>query len=70
MGRRTLTSFGLAVKRRLLERGMTQKQLAEKLGISETRVSEALYGAVSGKKHKELIATELGIKLPTKTRRQ
>lgn len=59
-----LTYFGLAVKRELLERRMTQKQFCELEGIPVNRFTEILYGVRPGKRYRSKIADALNIKGP------
>ncbi|MTI82713.1 MAG: Rha family transcriptional regulator [Firmicutes bacterium] len=56
-----LTTFGLEVKRALLDRQMTQKQFCTKHNIPENRFSEILYGSKPGNKYRAKIAQALGI---------
>lgn len=56
-----LTSFGLAVKRALLERQMTQKRFCEMEGIPVNRFTEILYGVRPGKRYRNRIVVALGI---------
>lgn len=37
-------NFGIEVKKRLLDMGMKQTELAEKIGVSESYISEVLSG--------------------------
>lgn len=37
-------NFGIGVKKRLLDIGMKQAELAEKIGVSESYISEVLSG--------------------------
>lgn len=37
-------SFGIEIKKRLLDIGMKQAELAEKIGVSESYISEVLSG--------------------------
>lgn len=64
MKKRTLTPFGLEVKKRLLETGITQKAFCERHDIGETRFCEVIYGVMPGYKHKEKIAKALKINVP------
>ncbi len=64
MQKRVLTPFGLDVKKRLLEMGLTQKEFCRLNNISETRFSEILYGVLPGKKYYQTIARELNIRIP------
>lgn len=56
-----LTPFGVAVKKSLLERHMTQKEFCEKEGIPVNRFTEILYGLRPGKRYRLRIARRLGI---------
>lgn len=56
-----LTPFGIRVKKRLIDRGMTQAELAALLGCDEPYMSRILSGERSGKKYREKIAEILGI---------
>ncbi|WP_035296157.1 Rha family transcriptional regulator [Brevibacillus thermoruber] len=56
-----LTPFGLEVKKRLLELGMTQQAFCEKYEIPYKRFSEILYGDRPGKKYRGKIAEILKI---------
>lgn len=60
--RNQLTPFGLAVKKRLLEKGMTQGELAEKVGIHGSYLTDILYGNRAGWKYKEQIQELLSLK--------
>lgn len=57
-----LTPFGLATKKRLLDKGMTQKELAEALGIKGCYLTEMLYGIRPGWKYREQIEDILNLK--------
>lgn len=59
----SLTKFGLAVKKRLWERGMTQKALAAAVGVNRDYLSQILYGLKPGKKYKGKIAALLEIEI-------
>ncbi|MEK8131470.1 helix-turn-helix transcriptional regulator [Paenibacillus filicis] len=61
MNKRELTPLGAEVKKRLIDIGMTQGQLAEKIGTSDQYLNLILYGQRSGKKYLSKIMTELGI---------
>ena len=58
--------YGLTVKKRLLEIGMSQKELSEMLGISKANMSMILSGKRKGWKYREEIDYILG---NTKSRR-
>ncbi|MDD2401604.1 MAG: helix-turn-helix transcriptional regulator [Clostridia bacterium] len=51
MQKRQLTHFGMAVKKRLVDLGMTQVQLAEMVGTSKNYLNLIMYGERSGKKY-------------------
>ncbi|MGI6145539.1 MAG: helix-turn-helix transcriptional regulator [Clostridia bacterium] len=51
MRKRQLTPFGVVVKKRLIDLGMTQVQLAEAIGTSKNYLNLILYGDRSGNKY-------------------
>jgi len=51
MQKRQLTPFGVVVKKKLIDLGMTQVQLAEAIGTSKNYLNLILYGDRSGKKY-------------------
>lgn len=57
-----LTPFGLSVKKRLLDKGMTQKELARELGVQGCYLTEILYGIRAGWKYREQIENILSMK--------
>lgn len=61
--KRQLTAFGMLVQKALIERRMTQVQLAEKVGTSNKYLNLILYGERSGEKYLASIAEELGLDL-------
>ncbi len=61
--KRKLTHFGVVVKKRLIEKGMTQVQLAEMVGTSNKYLNLILYGDRSGEKYIDSIAKVLGLDL-------
>jgi transcriptional regulator with XRE-family HTH domain len=61
MRKRQLTPFGMTVKKRLIEKGMTQIRLAEEIGTSKNYVNLILYGERTGKKYIHKIAAVLDI---------
>ncbi|QGP91678.1 hypothetical protein MGLY_10200 [Neomoorella glycerini] len=61
MRKRQLTSFGVAVKKALLEKRISQKEFCQVYNIPENRLSEILYGDRPGKKYREKIAEILDI---------
>lgn len=61
MAKRNLTKFGREVNKRLVELNMTQKALAQKIGVSEVYLSMVLRGHRSGKKYIDVIVKTLGL---------
>lgn len=57
------TPFGTKVKIALIEKNMSNKELAKKLGYSNSTISDVIFGRNCSMRTKELIAKELGIKL-------
>lgn len=60
---RRLTEFGVIVKKKLVEMGKTQKQLAKEIGTSNVYLNLILHGERSGKKYLHKIAEVLKIDL-------
>lgn len=60
---RRLTAFGIEVKKKLIEYGKTQKQLAYEVGTSDVYLNLILHGERSGKKYLNKIADALDIDL-------
>jgi predicted transcriptional regulator len=58
---RQYTVFGLAIKRALLERRITQKKFCEKEGIPVNRLTEMIYGLRPGIKYRQRIIEALGL---------
>ncbi|MBT9778521.1 helix-turn-helix domain-containing protein [Clostridium sp. MCC353] len=56
------TPFGMKVKIALIKNNMTNQELAERLGYTNSTISDVIFGRNSSRKTKELIAKELGIK--------
>ena len=56
-----LTPFGLKVRKRLIDRNMTQVELAALLGCNKQYVHKILIGERSGKKYIEEISRILDI---------
>ncbi|MGP1597820.1 transcriptional regulator [Peptoanaerobacter stomatis] len=50
-----LNSYGLEVKRRLLEIGITQKEFAQMVGINEKHFSKIVTGKKKGWKYRDKI---------------
>ena len=42
--KRKLTKFGVKIKKGLIDKGITQKELAEQIGIAERTIIEIIYG--------------------------
>lgn len=57
------TNFGVRVKIALIERNMSNKELAKKLGYSNSTISDVIFGRNSSSRTMELIARELGIEV-------
>lgn len=57
-----LTPFGLSVKKRLLEIGMSQSELATQIGVCRSYVTDILYGHRAGWKYRDEIETILKMK--------
>lgn len=60
-GKAKLTPLGKAIKKKLVDKGMTQKQLAEELGASETYLCDIFIGRRTGEKYLERMAQILKI---------
>jgi ribosome-binding protein aMBF1 (putative translation factor) len=56
-----LTPFGLAVRKALLERGVTAADMARELGFNENAVRDALRGVKPGIKYRKPIERYLGL---------
>ena len=56
-----LTAFGIIVKKRLIDKGMTQTELAKLLGINKQYLSKIIVGIRSGGKYKKRIIDILDI---------
>jgi transcriptional regulator with XRE-family HTH domain len=63
MQRRKLTTIGILIKKTLIEKGMTQIELAEKIGTSNKYLNLIIYGDRSGKKYLNKIAKVLEIEI-------
>lgn len=61
MIRRKLSPFGVEVKKRLLDLGITQSAFCRQHGIPENRFSECLSSTSPNNKHRERVARILGI---------
>ena len=56
-----LTPFGIKVKKSLLEKNMTVSELAERIGVKQSYLSQVLYGDKKGHKYLDEICTLLEI---------
>lgn len=56
---RYIDNFGLEVKCALVDIGMSQKELAVEVGLSESNLSQILNGKRKGWKHRERINSVL-----------
>lgn len=52
---RTYSAFGRQVKKKLIDKGMTARQLAEMLGTTPQYLNKILHGDRSGEKYIEAI---------------
>lgn len=57
-----LTPYGRKVRKKLIDKNMTQVELAALLGCNKQYIHKILTGERSGKKYKEEISRILGIK--------
>lgn len=60
---RSYTRFGIEAKKILLDKGMTQTDLAKELQISNSYLTEIFKGTRKGTKQKERISKILGMEL-------
>ncbi|WP_199898935.1 helix-turn-helix domain-containing protein [Paenibacillus popilliae] len=61
--KRELTPIGKMVKKRLIEVGITHRQLAQQIGTSEQYLNSILFGARSGRNYLPKIARVLELDL-------
>ncbi|ASN72398.1 hypothetical protein 10S7_21 [uncultured Caudovirales phage] len=59
MKTRKLTPLGVVIKKALIDKGMTQVQLADNLGVNPKYINLILHGERSGKKYLDDIANLL-----------
>ena len=59
--KRELTPFGMTVKKALIEKRMTQVQLAEEIGTTKKYLNLILYGERSGDKYLDSIVKILDL---------
>ena len=60
-GKRELTPYGKEVKHRLIEKNMTQVELAEMVGTSKQYLGKILFGERAGTMYLEKIEQVLGV---------
>ncbi|KEI09316.1 hypothetical protein Z957_05300 [Clostridium sp. K25] len=53
------TSFGVEVKKKLIELDMTQRELSRQIGINENYLTDILRGRRAGTKYREKIIKKL-----------
>lgn len=61
MKNRRLTPLGVEIKKALIDKGMTQVELADSLGVNPRYINLILYGERSGKKYLDHISSLLDI---------
>ncbi|PJI08441.1 MULTISPECIES: helix-turn-helix domain-containing protein [Clostridium] len=59
--KRCLTSLGIACKKRMVEKSISQTELAQKVGTSSKYLDLIFHGERAGKKYISRIVKELGI---------
>ena len=59
--KRRLSPFGKAIKRALLDKNMTQEELAKRVGTSPAYLGLILFGNRTGMKYRPGIVAELGL---------
>lgn len=59
--RRRLTPLGKEIKKKLIDKGMTQVQLADRLGIGKQYLTKIMNGSRSGAKYVDDICSILNI---------
>ena len=59
--RRKLTPLGKEIKKKLIDKGMTQVQLADRLGIGKQYLTKIMNGSRSGAKYMDEICNMLNI---------
>lgn len=60
-GQNTLTPLGKKIKKRLIDMNMTQRELADLLGVNATYITKILTGVRTGAKYRKQIEEILGI---------
>lgn len=66
--KRSITPFGQKCKKRLIELNMTQKELADILGVKKQYITDVFRGARSGEKYIEKIEEILELNKADKIR--
>lgn len=61
--KRQLTAFGIEVKKRLIDRNMTQTELAEQIGIKKQYLTMILCGERANSKYVEQIKSILELRI-------
>lgn len=61
MKRSGYTSYGKEIKKKLIDRDMTARQLADQLGITPQYLNSIFHGKRSGEKYREAIRKILDI---------
>lgn len=61
MAKNKCTPFGVKIKTRLIEKGMSNKELATLVGYTTSTISDVIYGRNSCPVTREAIARTLGI---------
>ncbi|URZ02915.1 helix-turn-helix domain-containing protein [Clostridium felsineum] len=64
--KRCLTPFAITCKKVMLEKGMSQTELAKKVGTSTKYLDLVFHGERAGKKYMVAIVKELNINIDTK----
>lgn len=59
--KKRLTACGIIIKKRMLELGMSNTELADKLGCNKSYVCRILYGERSGRKYMAQISEILDV---------
>lgn len=61
MKSRQLTPFGREIKKALVDLGMTQRKLADKVGVSPVYLNRIIFGERPGDKYMDKIITALSL---------
>lgn len=59
---RQITPFGREIKKALVDKEMTQRQLAAEIGVAPAYINHIIFGERPGAKYKQQIITALGLK--------